>query len=111
GRSPCRCSVCPPSPAPSPLSLHDALPISSWTLASICTFETTGALGGAAGVRAGAATAGSVPKYFSTSCLARAGSKSPTSATVARSEEHTSELQSPDHLVCRLLPPQKQQKR
>src|SRR5258708_24087855 len=24
-------------------------------------------------------------------------------ATVARSEEHTSELQSPDHLVCRLL--------
>src|SRR5258708_40077780 len=30
----------------------------------------------------------------------------PTTATVAkpfRSEEHTSELQSPDHLVCRLL--------
>src|SRR5438552_14760509 len=25
------------------------------------------------------------------------------SVTVARSEEHTSELQSPDHLVCRLL--------
>src|SRR5258708_30511779 len=25
------------------------------------------------------------------------------SATVDRSEEHTSELQSPDHLVCRLL--------
>src|SRR5258708_24708797 len=25
------------------------------------------------------------------------------SATVLRSEEHTSELQSPDHLVCRLL--------
>src|SRR5947208_7938529 len=24
-------------------------------------------------------------------------------ATLARSEEHTSELQSPDHLVCRLL--------
>src|SRR5258708_15456988 len=24
-----------------------------------------------------------------------------------RSEEHTSELQSPDHLVCRLLPPKK----
>src|SRR5258708_14216318 len=27
----------------------------------------------------------------------------PQSAPVARSEEHTSELQSPDHLVCRLL--------
>src|SRR5207244_10977305 len=26
-----------------------------------------------------------------------------TSAIVTRSEEHTSELQSPDHLVCRLL--------
>src|SRR5207244_11775963 len=28
--------------------------------------------------------------------------KASGSATVARSEEHTSELQSPDHLVCRL---------
>src|SRR5438552_7016555 len=27
----------------------------------------------------------------------------PVRAAVARSEEHTSELQSPDHLVCRLL--------
>src|SRR5258708_10512000 len=27
----------------------------------------------------------------------------PARARVARSEEHTSELQSPDHLVCRLL--------
>src|SRR5258708_36932543 len=26
-----------------------------------------------------------------------------TSRAIARSEEHTSELQSPDHLVCRLL--------
>src|SRR5258708_15043603 len=28
---------------------------------------------------------------------------SPTSIRSSRSEEHTSELQSPDHLVCRLL--------
>src|SRR5258708_9246484 len=27
----------------------------------------------------------------------------PRDSTVSRSEEHTSELQSPDHLVCRLL--------
>src|SRR5207244_7687856 len=27
----------------------------------------------------------------------------PVSSSVGRSEEHTSELQSPDHLVCRLL--------
>src|SRR5207244_11310294 len=31
----------------------------------------------------------------------RAGAKAPPE--VSRSEEHTSELQSPDHLVCRLL--------
>src|SRR5947208_1132599 len=30
-----------------------------------------------------------------------------TTAFVTRSEEHTSELQSPDHLVCRLLPDKK----
>src|SRR5258708_30904290 len=27
----------------------------------------------------------------------------PSAAAISRSEEHTSELQSPDHLVCRLL--------
>src|SRR5258708_10703011 len=32
-------------------------------------------------------------------------------ATRARSEEHTSELQSPDHLVCRLLLEKKKKKR
>src|SRR5947208_6881002 len=32
-------------------------------------------------------------------------------ATHARSEEHTSELQSPDHLVCRLLLEKKKNKR
>src|SRR5258708_14396291 len=35
------------------------------------------------------------------SCHARAGA--PAALGRARSEEHTSELQSPDHLVCRLL--------
>src|SRR5207244_5283239 len=33
------------------------------------------------------------------------------SAAVARSEEHTSELQSPDHLVCRLLHENKKKQR
>src|SRR5258708_18159696 len=33
----------------------------------------------------------------------KAGTATILSATVTRSEEHTSELQSPDHLVCRLL--------
>src|SRR5260363_360870 len=35
--------------------------------------------------------------------VAAAWSKSPAKRPWCRSEEHTSELQSPDHLVCRLL--------
>src|SRR5258708_13896905 len=35
--------------------------------------------------------------------IADAGGRRPDRAARARSEEHTSELQSPDHLVCRLL--------
>src|SRR5947208_6781043 len=34
-----------------------------------------------------------------------------SSSTISRSEEHTSELQSPDHLVCRLLLEKKKTKR
>src|SRR5258708_8407739 len=34
----------------------------------------------------------------------------PWSSPVSRSEEHTSELQSPDHLVCRLLLEKKKKK-
>src|SRR5438552_16560764 len=37
--------------------------------------------------------------------------KEPASAFAERSEEHTSELQSPDHLVCRLLLEKKKQKK
>src|SRR5258708_28002917 len=33
----------------------------------------------------------------------RAAKPEPSATASARSEEHTSELQSPDHLVCRLL--------
>src|SRR5947208_14634163 len=36
---------------------------------------------------------------------------SATSTTTVRSEEHTSELQSPDHLVCRLLLEKKKKKK
>src|SRR5258708_19205120 len=55
------------------LSLHDALPISTGTIAPI--------------------TIGHWIRPSLSSCSTR----------TARSEEHTSELQSPDHLVCRLL--------
>src|SRR5258708_8873201 len=55
------------------LSLHDALPISTASFTPTCIRGTSSV---------------SVPMMPKSS---------------ARSEEHTSELQSPDHLVCRLL--------
>src|SRR5207244_12377391 len=91
------------------LSLHDALPISPaptiFTIAYVPSF--------APGRRATTGTAGSSRKVLpACSCaasrdstsLSRSGSEAQAFARKAgRSEEHTSELQSPDHLVCRLL--------
>src|SRR5438552_10942894 len=78
------------APAPTEiytLSLHDALPIS----------------------RTGAMTPeGGVPGW-----MRRCGRRSRCTGgrrSPARSEEHTSELQSPDHLVCRLLLEKKKKK-
>src|SRR5256885_3263716 len=69
------------------LSLHDALPISA--------VEGNAPVPGGPGVRACAGCAASV---------ARVGpSRECEAAQPARSEEHTSELQSPCNLVCRLL--------
>src|SRR5438552_10823933 len=75
------------------LSLHDALPISAIRFAlkgDDTRDEFTGTIAGEGMsgtlVRTGAATF-----------------KRSWSAVRMRSEEHTSELQSPDHLVCRLL--------
>src|SRR5947208_10803925 len=65
------------------LSLHDALPI--WR--TVCPLISSSVAGGPAGPPPGAA------------CRRK-----------NRSEEHTSELQSPDHLVCRLLLEKKNKK-
>src|SRR5258708_17697525 len=72
------------------LSLHDALPISkAFSYASFGLIHELTAL----------ASRTTLMRYRSTR------SKNEASVDVAsgRSEEHTSELQSPDHLVCRLL--------
>src|SRR5258708_26852140 len=57
------------------------------------------------------------PRQQSTQVLRQAaaaktepGSEPASSALPTRSEEHTSELQSPDHLVCRLLLENKKQR-
>src|SRR5206468_11733767 len=100
-------STAPPTPRIYTLSLHDALPISSWhsearlfqhpndiraslqkTLALLCLDEPRDALAHF-GVVGGAILAGSL----------------------ARSEEHTSELQSRSDLVCRLLLEKKKTRR
>src|SRR5438552_11776842 len=84
----------PATTAISTLSLHDALPILA-LLGAACTAGTLGACApAAAGAEAGvaAATAGTEAVLAEES-----------GAFADRSEEHTSELQSPDHLVCRLL--------
>src|SRR5207244_10945575 len=80
------------------LSLHDALPIScTWTgpAAPGGTCPPTSRLGrpSTATSPPGATTAPCTG--CTTRCVPRSGRP--------RSEEHTSELQSPDHLVCRLL--------
>src|SRR5258708_21699405 len=77
------------------LSLHDALPISgsAFPVLSRCTkmmllfsFNATNAI--------------CCPSCDTTGAPSRTRAKS---KPAGRSEEHTSELQSPDHLVCRLL--------
>src|SRR5438876_11328817 len=69
------------------LSLHDALPIS----------PATAAPHSARSVTASAAPPGTQRAPGALAPAARRPSRTP------RSEEHTSELQSPVHLVCRLL--------
>src|SRR5258708_14183542 len=43
------------------------------------------------------------PETVGPTCSGITGDCLPSEAMIERSEEHTSELQSPDHLVCRLL--------
>src|SRR5438552_19067935 len=67
------------------LSLHDALPISG------------------AAARAASSEAGSKDDSSGEIEAPPHNSKASFATELWRSEEHTSELQSPDHLVCRLL--------
>src|SRR5690348_18155466 len=82
-----------PAPVPSTLSLHDALPIS---LAGKMP-ERHARVAPDAPARPNRATGAAVAR----------GDQLPL--WPARSEEHTSELQSPVHHVCRLVPEKKKQ--
>src|SRR5690606_41218939 len=97
----------PPTPGVSALSLHDALPISVLRLALDVQLHVAFALRDVPRERAGG--------LVRTGAAVRAahGAVLPVHAEVAdgghlhrvgvRSEEHTSELQSRENLVCRLL--------
>src|SRR5947208_14733661 len=76
------------------LSLHDALPILNW----LCSMEPPLGLNGIS------QNADALDFDFDNVAGFHENSGIASVADAARrSEEHTSELQSPDHLVCRLL--------
>src|SRR5690606_42148701 len=79
----------------SPLSLHDALPISAFTAESQNAATTSESSNNAATIGANIG--------FPARCRTCASSTIPAFQFVYRSEEHTSELQSRENLVCRLL--------
>src|SRR5206468_9314774 len=87
----------PPPTLPYTLSLHDALPISTFAWTSTAFPMLTGTLVTAAGF---------LPVGF-----AKSSAGEYAGGILARSEEHTSELQSRSDLVCRLLLEKKKKNR
>src|SRR5205814_10079374 len=96
----------PPPPALSPLSLHDALPISPAANPLRRSAISPYAVSSTTGARR---LPDSSRKRRVSSIPSIPGM--PMSETRRRSEEHTSELQSLRHLVCRLLLEKKKNKR
>src|SRR5207244_12127703 len=92
------CTTHPATPDVPPLPLHDALPIS-----------TVAPAAGTEDRRSAWASAGTARKTAPATPVATARATHDARARRVRftsrwrSEEHTSELQSQDHLVCRLL--------
>src|SRR5207253_10703088 len=97
--NPRRLLIDTPAPAFHTLSLHDALPIS---LSSAWLASSPGC---AAMISwCAVSTRCSVTYSSATGCSVKVVPRSPGDhCRAARSEEHTSELQSRGHLVCRLL--------
>src|SRR5438876_33197 len=88
----------PPPTEIYPLSLHDALPISGMILG-----RSTHSLAQARQAKDDGADYIAVGSMFPTATKRDFQLVGPDQLEIARSEEHTSELQSPVHLVCRLL--------
>src|SRR5438477_8603926 len=90
-----------------PISLHYALPISLYEGATVhvrTRSEPARALARALGAASVGDSADPMPEPLDSALVfAPVGSLVPVARTPARSEEHTSELQSHVNLVCRLL--------
>src|SRR5690606_41746088 len=102
---------CPSSSYISAPPLHDALPIWYWVANPLArTASAAVAEAGRRTVRCHAEVADSakhthtcsVPASFAIHCLRPLGERIDEARGNARSEEHTSELQSRENLVCRL---------
>src|SRR5207244_9381979 len=87
----------PPTPALSTLSLHDALPICTSPACTVCPSRTS--------IERTIAVSSGWTRIVGAleTAMPRAVTTWSSGIRPIRSEEHTSELQSPDHLVCRLL--------
>src|SRR5207253_8985394 len=88
----------------STLSLHDALPISKDWIVAVITASfifTISCLG--TDFKCSCQAHGTPGPFGQTLCRIKAAVSSTPFHSVRRSEEHTSELQSRGHLVCRLL--------
>src|SRR5205807_7204402 len=105
-----RCFLFTPTPSTAtyPLSLHDALPICSARLESPVSIssDTSCELKNRNRSRS---TSPAMPSSSSSWLFSQP--RPSTSTPPARSEEHTSELQSPCNLVCRLLLEKKKKKK
>src|SRR5207237_7295219 len=96
------------TPTINTLSLHDALPISPWDTR---TSAPTRQNGNSTQRRQRVASTQKFPRFsVSRRAMPRMTTMASTMPTAARSEEHTSELQSHLNLVCRLLLEKKQNK-
>src|SRR5207244_12721292 len=89
------------TPPLSTLSPHDALPISASLL--VTRLNSDGSLDTLFGTNGFQFVSHPATGWFGTAVALQGDGKIVAGGTFTRSEEHTSELQSPDHLVCRLL--------
>src|SRR5690606_40671819 len=103
-------SSLPETPRICTLSLHDALPISGHQVFQgiVSQGQNVGLAAGAGSVHPAELHPGVAGIHQQRDAGAHAG-LTETSPTVIRSEEHTSELQSRENLVCRLLLEKKKQ--